>query len=187
MDETVECWGHQGQPGPGHFLQISAGEFHICGVTKESAVRCWGGHTRSAIAPPAGQFVQVAPLPSPSLIRTKSARIQCMASTAEKIYTRLLELCCSKFAENWPSESLSLILLDHSLHRCRRARIFHAVSGLMGSLFVGGTGSAARLGRRVMSNSSSSLHRATAITRVGSQWPETWLAGARTAAPTRSP
>ena len=33
-DETVTCWGQQSQPAPGLFLQISSGEFHVCGASQ---------------------------------------------------------------------------------------------------------------------------------------------------------
>ena len=57
----VVCWGSdshgQASPPDGHFVQVSAGQFHSCGVQVDETVKCWGAPGLGASPP--GLFLQV--------------------------------------------------------------------------------------------------------------------------------
>lgn len=47
---VVECWGRQviePKIQPGSYRSISAGEYHVCGITTEQGTNCWGLHSWS--------------------------------------------------------------------------------------------------------------------------------------------
>ena len=50
-DGTVECWGHSSYgeiaqaPAGEKFTKLATGENHVCGITPERDVKCWGGNT----------------------------------------------------------------------------------------------------------------------------------------------
>lgn len=42
-DGSVECWGYDEVDVPdAHFTQLSCGPFHVCGLTDDSDILCWG-------------------------------------------------------------------------------------------------------------------------------------------------
>ncbi len=65
LSANVMCWGRdsQGQTNvPGvmpRFSQISAGQYHTCGVKTDETVVCWGDDGRGQATPPGGSFKQV--------------------------------------------------------------------------------------------------------------------------------
>jgi alpha-tubulin suppressor-like RCC1 family protein len=69
MDAGVSPNFGQSNPPPGFFTDVSAGEFHTCGVKTDRTIACWGAGTfdmkgdsfnRGQAAPPPGDyFVQV--------------------------------------------------------------------------------------------------------------------------------
>jgi hypothetical protein len=62
-DSTLACWGNndygQSTPPAGTFVQISAGEYHTCGVKSDGVLACWGRTNYGQSTPPAGNFVQI--------------------------------------------------------------------------------------------------------------------------------
>jgi alpha-tubulin suppressor-like RCC1 family protein len=62
LHPQVKCWGnkkHIGHVPKGLFTQVSAGEFHSCGVMKDGSVVCWGANHFNEATPNSGDFVQV--------------------------------------------------------------------------------------------------------------------------------
>ncbi len=59
----MACWGEnydgQASPPAGTFTQVSAGDFHTCGVGTDGTVACWGENRNGRASPPAGTFTQV--------------------------------------------------------------------------------------------------------------------------------
>ena len=49
----------RGQEDLIRFTQISTGDQHVCGLTSEGAVECWGDDEYGRASPPAGRFTQV--------------------------------------------------------------------------------------------------------------------------------
>ena len=45
--------------GKAKFLQVSAGEYHACGVKTDNTVLCWGDSELGATSAPGGAFLQV--------------------------------------------------------------------------------------------------------------------------------
>ena len=45
--------------GNAKFLQVSAGQFHVCGIKTDGTVACWGDNNNGQGSPPGGTFLQV--------------------------------------------------------------------------------------------------------------------------------
>lgn len=65
---VVECWDlgiaeleqfGQTDPPDGGFADVDGGEFHVCGLGVDGAVRCWGSNSHGQATPPEGVFSQV--------------------------------------------------------------------------------------------------------------------------------
>lgn len=40
--QEVKCWGRAIKTPPGRFLQLSVGEWHVCGIREDGTPICWG-------------------------------------------------------------------------------------------------------------------------------------------------
>jgi hypothetical protein len=62
-DGTAVCWGDdeygQSTPPAGTFTQLSAGEYHTCGLASDGTAVCWGDDESGQSSPPAGTFTQL--------------------------------------------------------------------------------------------------------------------------------
>ena len=82
-DQRIQCWGdnshgqggvvdptgsvscsstgcrHDLAPIAGHFISVSAGSTHSCGVSTDNRIECWGDDKHGQSSPPSGQFQAV--------------------------------------------------------------------------------------------------------------------------------
>ena len=68
FDDSVACWGDaQSAPSGSSFISVSAGTFHIRGITVDGSVACWWNTTETLMdyvyvgqeTPPGGTFTSV--------------------------------------------------------------------------------------------------------------------------------
>jgi len=79
---SVHCWGgdDHGQVSGvplGTFLQVSAGDAHVCGVHSNGQIECWGSALTWGEQPPSGIALEVASGAEFSCARMENGSIQC--------------------------------------------------------------------------------------------------------------
>ena len=56
---TMGAAGASGTAKTGEFASVSAGDYHTCGVNRDSSVECWGNDNYGQATPPTGEFASV--------------------------------------------------------------------------------------------------------------------------------
>ena len=75
---SLESEASEAQSGESGFVEtLSAGHQHVCSVTTEGAVQCWGYDNYNQLSSPAGRFTQVTAGANHSCGLTASGTVQC--------------------------------------------------------------------------------------------------------------
>lgn len=91
VDDRASCWWlaspflrsarHRPLSAPDErFLELSAGATHVCGLTRDHSIRCWGDDEFVTMQPPSGSFAHVASAGARSCALDDVAKLTCWGS-----------------------------------------------------------------------------------------------------------